>query len=67
MELGIAGGTEESGRGAHKELAGSGVGGCTTLQICRLPPVFIKLPQPQCVKLFPECLEDLCNACEVLE
>lgn len=63
MEVEIAGApeTEESGRGAQKDLAGSGVSGCTTLQIYRLPPEFIKLLQPQCVVLFPECFQDLCN------
>lgn len=66
MELGIAG-VPETGvwEGALRDLAGSGVSGCTTPQICRLPPVCIKLLQPWCVKVFPKCLEDLCNACEV--
>lgn len=43
MEVEIAGApeTEESGRGAQKDLAASGVSGCTTLQIYRLPPEFI--------------------------
>lgn len=67
VEVGIAGvpETQESARGAHKDLAGSGASGCASLQICRLPSEFIKLLQPQRVKLFPECLQDLCNACEV--
>lgn len=64
MELGIAG-NRGVWEGSTQGPAGSGVSGCTTPQICRLPAVFIELLQPQCVELFPQCLEDLCNACEV--
>jgi len=37
--------TEESGRGAHNDLVGDGVSGCTALQICMLPTEFMN-----CVK-----------------